>query len=192
MYAISETYFFFFFYDKVKTFFFSYWHFFMSAKIKKIIEHCRLSLSSFLRRHVCLQNSHRRLAEAERGRDLLIRDLFDSLWRHVFSSALGPGVTQTRNRSCGQSWWTTRELLVEFDSFYFGCFKFRTRPSGGSSPRSFCSTPPHAPVDERLSGKPNGPKPLRVWVRARRPSKGAVGSCRKGSSRPSLSQWEDC
>lgn len=85
------------------------------------------------------------------------RSLWFSVWLHVFSSGLGPGVAQTRNRSCGQSWWTTRELLVEFDSFYFGCFKFQTRPSGGSSPRSFRSTPPHAPIDELLSRKPNGP-----------------------------------
>lgn len=62
------------------------------------------------------------------------------------------GAWRHPNRSCGQSWWTTPELLVEFDSFYFGCFKFRTRPSGGS----FCSTSPPLPIDQLLSWKPNG------------------------------------
>lgn len=45
----------------------------------------------------------------------------------LFGWPFHSAITHMGDKTCCQSWWTILELLVEFDSFYFGCFLFQTQ-----------------------------------------------------------------
>lgn len=48
-------------------------------------------------------------------------DVMVSFWVTVIA------ITHMGDKTCCQTWWTLLEVLVEFGSFYFGCFPFQTR-----------------------------------------------------------------
>lgn len=105
-----------------------------------------------------------------------LRSAFGTDVMGLFGWAFHSAITHMADKTCCQSWWAIRELLVEFDSLYFGCFLFQTCPSHCSSfqQHAVSRSPWRASTMKAKQAGP--PKPLHSWVRAAE-SKDAARAC---------------